>query len=613
MPAILNWLLRLLPTNPLCVRLVAGGSRRWRHLVIRGLYLAIMITVILFMLLASLGGSSMSLRALAAASASIFELTCIIQIILVCLLTPVFMAGAIVHESNPRTWDILLTTPLNSLQVVLGNLFGRYFFVLALLVSSLPLFALLQMFGGVPGSTVLANYAVAACSALVVAAIAVTLSATRTGGRRAVFIFYILVVVYLTGTLILDSLLSIPQLTGATSTTVMTAINPFLAIQAMLNPTGYMIPDTYGESWLVQIWMGQPVTTFNWLCVILSLILVTYATLRVRILAFRSGDRTWLQRLFRITADQATSRVPRMVGTNPVAWRESHLRRSVSTIIGRWGFLLLGLVLLIVLLGYHASSTASPGLIQNTRLFIVALLIAETIIIILTAVNLSATAVSREREDGSLDLILTTPIQPGPYLSGKHRGLLRYLLPMMALPIISMLIIACYVMFLGSMDHVRQTQVMSNAMEIDMPLVMPAACIAFSLMFIPFVAFCVMVGLHWSIRSKGTIGSIAAAMIILLILLGILGACGGVAGANIPIIGAALMTLNPGNLILSIVDPSEWLNASWKSDSSGSTINLMLVIGGIVSAAIYLGIAWTMHRSMSRTFMMTVRRLSGTS
>ena len=193
MPAILNWLLRLLPTNPLCIRLVAGGSRRWRHLVIRGIYLAIMIAVILFMLLSSLGVSSMSLRGLAAASASIFEFTCVIQIILVCLLTPVFMAGAIVHESNPRTWDILLTTPLNSLQVVLGNLFGRYFFILALLVSSLPLFALLQMFGGVPGSTILANYAVAACSALVVAAIAVTLSATRTGGRRAVFIFYIFV------------------------------------------------------------------------------------------------------------------------------------------------------------------------------------------------------------------------------------------------------------------------------------------------------------------------------------------------------------------------------------------------------------------------------------
>ncbi|MBG80146.1 MAG: hypothetical protein CMJ39_05480 [Phycisphaerae bacterium] len=612
MPAILNWLLRLLPTNPLCIRLVAGGSRRWRHLVIRGLYLAIMITVILFMLLGSLGGSSMSFRALAAASASIFEFTCVVQIILVCLLTPVFMAGAIVHESNPRTWDILLTTPLNSLQVVLGNLFGRYFFILALLVSSLPLFALLQMFGGVPGSTILANYGVAACSALIVAAIAVTLSATRTGGRRAVFIFYVLVVVYLTGTMILDSLLTTRLISGGSTTTVMTAINPFLAIQAMLNPTGYVIPDTYGESWLIQTWMGKPVTTFNWLCVILSLILVIYSTLRVRILAFRSGDRTWLQRLFRITSDQAISRQPRLVGNNPIAWRESHLRRSVSTIIGRWGFLVVGLLLLIILLAWHSTSTPGPTQTQNTRLFIVALLIAETIIIILTAVNLSATAVSREREDGSLDLILTTPIQPGPYLTGKHRGLIRYLLPMMALPIISMLLIACYVMLMGT-EHVQQTETLRSGIEAVVPLVMPATCFAFALMFIPFVAFCVMVGLHWSIRSKGTIGSIAAAVIILLILLGILGTCGFIAGANIPMAGAALMTLNPGNLILSIADPTQWLYSSWRSDSTGFNISIMMVIGGVLSAGAYLGLVWTMHRSMSRTFMMTVRRLSGTS
>ena len=42
------------------------------------------------------------------------------------------LAGAIAQESNPRTWDILLTTPLSSMQMVLGNIFGRLFFVLAL-------------------------------------------------------------------------------------------------------------------------------------------------------------------------------------------------------------------------------------------------------------------------------------------------------------------------------------------------------------------------------------------------------------------------------------------------------------------------------------------------
>ena len=110
-------------------------------------------------------------------------------ILLVCLLTPVFMSGAIAHEANPRTWEILLSTPLNSLQIVLGNLFGRFFFVMALLVSSLPLFMVLRFFGGVPGQSIIGAFLIAAFCALLVASIAVTLSVTRSGGRRAVFIF----------------------------------------------------------------------------------------------------------------------------------------------------------------------------------------------------------------------------------------------------------------------------------------------------------------------------------------------------------------------------------------------------------------------------------------
>ena len=42
MPTILNWLLRLVFTNPICMRLVQGGSRRPRHLYIRAGYLAVM-------------------------------------------------------------------------------------------------------------------------------------------------------------------------------------------------------------------------------------------------------------------------------------------------------------------------------------------------------------------------------------------------------------------------------------------------------------------------------------------------------------------------------------------------------------------------------------------
>ena len=108
MPAILDWFLRLVPLNPIAVRLVEGGGRRLRHLTLRSGYLAAMIVLLLLALI----GPSTSLRELAQRGASAFTLVSFGQVGLICLLTPVFMAGAIAQEASPRTWDILLSTPL---------------------------------------------------------------------------------------------------------------------------------------------------------------------------------------------------------------------------------------------------------------------------------------------------------------------------------------------------------------------------------------------------------------------------------------------------------------------------------------------------------------------
>src|SRR5262249_43282368 len=150
MPPFLRWLLRLGPTNPITVRLVQNGSRRTKHFYIRAAYLAVLIVVLLWSLLLETKAGSLSYRDLANAGAKSFTYIAYLQIGLICLLAPVFMAGAIAQESDPRTWDIQLTTPLTAIEIVLGNLFGRLFFILALLMASLPLFAITQYFGGVP-------------------------------------------------------------------------------------------------------------------------------------------------------------------------------------------------------------------------------------------------------------------------------------------------------------------------------------------------------------------------------------------------------------------------------------------------------------------------------
>lgn len=608
MPAILNWFLRLLPTNPICVRVVTGGSLRMRQLVIRGGFLGALILLMLLMLLVNFTSSTTSLRSLATTGAMIFAFVSIIQVLLVCLLTPVFMAGAIAHEANPRTWEILLSTPLNSLQIVLGNLFGRLFFILALLVSSLPLFMVLQFFGGVPDGSIFGSFLIAASSALLVASIAVTLSVTRAGGRRAVFLFYAGVVLYLFGTYALDMVLrtSIPGGDGAQWTTAMTPLNPFLALEVLLASNSY-VPRTSDEfGWLTRLWLAKPIDTFCWLCLLTSVALVAFSTTCVRLFA-RNGQMDSILRSVIGRAPRGTlERDPRPVGENAISWRESHRDAgNLAGLIGRWSFVGAGLVGTIALLWLHCGGQLSLGTLRTAIGFLV---FAEVCIVILTAVNLSATAVSREREDGTLDIILTTPIQPGPYLAGKHKGLVRYLLPMMLAPIGSLLLAMGYVLLDGFGATTDQVLTTISGDTVEAPFILWQGVVAFTVMFIPFIAFCVMVGLLWSIRSQGTIGSVVAAVIIVGGLTALLSFCSMTISSSTQVLGLLVISISPVNLLLFCLDPMSWISRL----DPASNLGTWLVLGsGFFSGAVWGVLAILLHRNMSRTFMMTVRQLAG--
>src|ERR1043166_308670 len=127
MAVFLRWFLRLGPTNPIAVRLVQNGSRRTKHMYIRAVYLAVLVVVLLWFMLIGAGGNQLNMRQMAAVGADNFIKISYLQIFLICILAPVFMGGAIAQEANPRTWEVLLTTPMTAAEIVLGNLFGRLF------------------------------------------------------------------------------------------------------------------------------------------------------------------------------------------------------------------------------------------------------------------------------------------------------------------------------------------------------------------------------------------------------------------------------------------------------------------------------------------------------
>ncbi|MFG0253280.1 MAG: ABC transporter permease [Phycisphaerales bacterium JB038] len=613
MPVFVNWLLRLVITNPICVRLVQGGSRRARHFYIRSGYLAALIIVLLFALLGRASGSSLSYQKLAAAGAVSFQTVSYLQVLLICLLTPIFMAGAIAQESSPRTWDIILTTPLSASQVVLGNLFGRLFFIIALLASSLPLFAVTQYFGGVPGLSIFMSYAIAGCSALLVGAIAVTLSVTRTGGRRAVFIFYTAVVAYLGATFAIDRILNIGV--SPNEVTPVTAINPFLAMRVLLQPSNYLLPDPVelaNMGPLAKLWFGSPATTYCLVVASASLFLMVFSTVTMRIIATHVGQIPWYRRLLKLGAQDSRTRPPHQVWSNPIAWREAFAKRQgLGKIVARWGFVLAGLVgLLTILASYHGGLFSA----EEFRFTLVSVAGSELAIVVLAALNLSATAVSREREDGTLDLLLTTPITPSDYLYGKLRGLFTYLLPMTAVPAATLMLAGAYVLAdgLGGSAGVQVQQQTLDGTTITVPLVLPEVLLAAPLVIFAFIGFCVMIGLQWSLKSKGTIGSVISTVAVILVILSVISFCGLQSGRSIPIVGTILAMLSPATMMYSAVFPVDSLRETIESGGIAAA-RLNVVIGAAIAAVAYTVIVYGMHTNMVRTFDMTVRKLTGTT
>lgn len=615
MPVFLRWLLRLGPLNPVAVRLVQGGSRRKRHLYIRSTYLGVLIVVLLYILL-TVGAGQKSLSELAAAGARSFVLVAYLQIALICILAPVFMAGAIAQEANPRTWDILLTTPLKPGEIVLGNLFGRLFFILALLFSSLPLFAVTQYYGGVPGRSIFLSYVIAACAALLVGSIAIALSVSRLVGKRAVFAFYVSVVSYLAVTFAIDRLIS----TGGV--TWMTGVNPFLSLYALLNPSEYAsaAPGTHGG--LTGMFLERPVLTWCVLSGLISLGLVFVSSLTVRIGGIAGlggqGGRGGVplhRRIFGLGASGSQSRPSRHVWHNAIAWREAAARNAtLGRIVARWTFIALGALGGIGLIAWYAGGDMSPVLLRQVLAYLV---LGELGVIALVSLNMAATSVAREREDGTLDLLLTTPITPGQYLSGKLRGIVAYLLPLLAVPIGTLgLGGLASGLAQGEVLHPKDGGMVSVAVALtggtlSVPAVIPEAFVLASLVVIPFIAFCVVVGMQWSLKSKGSLSAVVATVAIVGVVAGIVGLCAWQAGSGVEGIGPAACGLSPATVVFACIYPEVAMAETVLKSGSLVAARVGLFIGALIAAAIYIAVVYGVHANMVRTFDFTVRKLAG--
>lgn len=119
-----------------------------------------------------------------------------VQFFVLVLLTPAYVAGAIAEEKERKTLEYLLATDLANREIVLSKLFSRLFNLTLLLLTGLPILALLQLLGGVDPEVLLAAYAVTVLTVGSLAALSILNSVYLRKVRDAIVITYLTSIVY---------------------------------------------------------------------------------------------------------------------------------------------------------------------------------------------------------------------------------------------------------------------------------------------------------------------------------------------------------------------------------------------------------------------------------
>lgn len=614
------WLWHLLPANPIVLRVVSTGGKRTRHLWARIIYLIALMAVFLLAGGLLVGSRDRSLADLAKQATQTFMAVSIVQLFLMSFIAPVFCAGAITQEKDANTFHILLTTPLSNAQIVLGSLFSRLTFVWALLLSGLPIFCITMIYGGVTTREIFESFGLAACTGLVTGSVAIMISFLRIGTRRTIFSFFVGVAVYLLGVYALGRApfgqLAVappaPALTGTIAPVQMSwlaPIHPFLALFVVTgqNPAPDW-SDVAAYGWPANWLLAYPQFAYMALTTLASAVMILISLIYVRRGA-REGEPTIFSRLFERFAPRRVTdrrRKPRRVWRNPIAWREAATRASAGgRSFMRQLFIAGGLILGCVLLVAHHTDAWGLGAaaVFKTRMWLTSLVWVELLVVLLVVTNTAAATLTREKESLTIELLLSTPLTSRYIIAGMLQGLVRLVIPLIAVPTFTLFLFALW-------DLLRPGVLPVTTLE---------AAVLVPLLMVAFAALAAMIGLHFSLLSKKTVQAVMISTAIVLGAAGLLWACGAAVLKGGATVAGVMLPFTPFPAVQALIDP--WWTADSSAGDWGSIagnpaaatlagFRITRAVFTLIAAAGYLAITYAVYNSMVRGFDMTVRRQS---
>jgi ABC-type transport system involved in multi-copper enzyme maturation permease subunit len=428
--------------GPILDKELRVASRRRRLYLLRFAYVALLAAFVLRLWYvapraAFAGGAVVHVSRLAEMGKQIVLVVVWLQFITGQLLAAVLLSDAIGGEIRQRTLDSLLVTPVRSAQIVIGKLLSKLLEAASLLAISLPILAVVRVFGGVPWGFIVASLCITASAAIFSGSLSLASSTSNRhqyDGVLWVTLWYFVVWALLP--IVLTALFGARHMGSAGVLSLLSLTNPLVVMAGLTQGMGGGAGGIYASSsWL-------------WHCFVLlalSAVVLAWSTRRVR----RAARSTTPVRIH--GEEQETAGRPRRWGErrairpvtgSPIIWKErctplfKGTRRSVSVAAALFAALIL--VVLFVLVVLHGP----------TYVVLFPLVQALQLILVIDLAAGAAGAVTKEREARTWPILLMTPLDDAEIVRGKMIGVFRRNVPLL----LAVLILYPMMLYVGSMN-----------------------------------------------------------------------------------------------------------------------------------------------------------------
>jgi ABC-type transport system involved in multi-copper enzyme maturation permease subunit len=398
------------------------AARRWQMYALRAFYVGLLLVGLTL----TWGPSDRTIHGLAEAAriASVFYHTLItVQLIVVLLAAPAATAGAVCVDKARGTLLHVFVTDLTDREIVLGKLGARLVPVLALLACGVPVLALGSFLGGIDLAAVLGAELVTAGTAVVCCSLAFLASVWARKPHQALLLAYTIVGLWVAAVPAAARLGSVgPPITLSELFLVMS--NPIIAAFA----TDFMWP-----FWSVGL--REQVAFF------LAALLVGAALVRLAIRRLRTTVLAQASEPVKIKRPDAPARLvdylpgPSLDG-NAILWREWHRKRP-SRWTGRFwtAYAIASTLASFYVLGAYYVWTGDWYLYRDIHVVAAHVNAWQVSIGLLLLAVSAATTLAEERDRGSLEVILATPLATREIVWGKWWGTFAMVPRLAILPI----------------------------------------------------------------------------------------------------------------------------------------------------------------------------------